>query len=81
MNKDILETIEWVLSVILSACSCVGMWLIGVFICNLFSDDVPMEVMAILLVGGIFFTWLLNEIKLEIRYQRLVLMAEEAHDD
>jgi predicted ATPase len=57
------------------------MWLIGVFIGNLFFDDVPMEIVAILLVGGIFFTWLLNEIKMEIRYQRLVLMAEETHDN
>lgn len=81
MDKDTLENIEWLLSVILSACACVGMWLIFVFIGNLFFDEVTMAAMAVLLVASIFLTWLLNEIKLEVRYQRLVMMAEEAHDD
>jgi uncharacterized membrane protein YfcA len=81
MNKDTLESIEWVLSVILSACSCVGMWLIGVFLGNLLFDEVTSEAMAVLLVVSAFFTWLINEIKMEIRYQRLVQMAEETHDN
>ena len=81
MNKDTLENIEWLLSVILSVCACVGMWLIFVFIGNLLFDEVTMAAMAVLLVASIFLTWLLNEIKLEVRYRRLVLEAQEVAKD
>ena len=77
MNKDTLENIEWLLSVILSACACVGMWLISVFIGELICDELTMETMAILFVVSVVLTWALTEIRLEVRYRRLVMEARE----
>ena len=75
--KDRLETIEWLLSVILSTCACAGMWLVSVFIGELFFGEVTIKAMAVLFVISIVLTQLMNEVKLEVRYRRLLMEAQE----
>lgn len=79
-TKAVLEDVEWLLSVILSVCCCMGMFLIGVFAGNLFFGTLTGKAMAILFVVSLFLTWGLTELKAEVRYRRLLMMAQEEND-
>lgn len=79
--KEHLETIEWLLSVILSACASVGMWLVSVFIGNLIWEELSMAAIAVLFVCSVALTWAITEIRLEVRYRRLVLETQEVAQD
>lgn len=75
--KEILENIEWFLSVILSACSCIGMFFMGCFVRYLILDSVTVKFILIMFVVSVLLTWGMNELRLEVRYRRLTMQAKE----
>ena len=75
--KELYENLEWFLSVILSACSCIGMSFLSCFVRYLFWDSVTARFIVIAFVVSVFLTWAMNELRLEVRYLRLVMEAKE----
>lgn len=78
--KEILENLEWFLSVILSACSCIGMFFMGCFVRYLILDSVTVKFILIMFVVSVLLTWGMNELRLEIRYRRLAILAGELEE-
>jgi hypothetical protein len=75
--KEMYENLEWFLSVILSACSCVGMFFMGCFVRYLILDSVTVKFILIMFVVSVLLTWGMTELKNEVRYRRLLKLAEE----
>ena len=75
--KEILENIEWFLSVILSACSCIGMFFMGCFVRYLILDSVTVKFILIMFVVSVLLTWGMNELRMEVRYRRLLMEAQK----
>ena len=75
--KEILENIEWFLSVILSACSCIGMFFMGCFVRYLILDSVTVKFIVIMFVVSVLLTWGMNELRMEVRYRRLLMEAQK----
>ena len=75
--KEILENLEWFLSVILSACSCIGMFFMGCFVRYLILDSVTVKFILIMFVVSVLLTWGMNELRMEVRYRRLLMEAQK----
>ena len=75
--KNLYEDLEWFLSVILSACSCIGMFFMGCFVRYLILDSVTVKFILIMFVVSVLLTWGMNELRMEVRYRRLLMEAKE----
>lgn len=75
--KELYENLEWLLSVILSACSCIGMLFLSCFVRYLVLDSVTARFIVIAFVVSVFLTWAMNELRMEVRYRRLEILADE----
>lgn len=76
--KTILECIERTLSAILSASSCMGMFLVGCFIGNLICDTaLSTGTMWAIFLGSVIITYILTQLLIEVRYRRLEILADE----
>lgn len=75
--KNLYEDLEWLLSVILSACSCIGMFFMGCWVRYLVMDSVTVKFILIMFVVSVLLTWGMNELRMEVRYRRLMIVAEE----
>jgi hypothetical protein len=75
--KNLYENLEWFLSVILSACSCIGMFFMGCFVRYLILDSVTVKFILIMFVVSVLLTWGMNELKNEVRYRRLLMEAQK----
>ena len=75
--KEILENLEWFLSVILSACSCIGLFFMGCYVRYLILDSVTVKFIVIMFVVSVLLTWGMNELRMEVRYRRLLMEAQK----
>lgn len=75
--KELYENLEWFLSVILSACSCIGMFFLGCWIRYVFWGSVTVQFMVIMFVVSVLLSWSMTELKNEVRYRRLEILADE----
>lgn len=75
--KEILENIEWFLSVILQFCSFVGMLCMGCFVRYLILDSVTVKFIVIMFVVSVLLTWGMNELRMEVRYRRLLMESQK----
>lgn len=75
--RNLYEDLEWFLSVILSACSCIGMFFMGCFVRYLILDSVTVKFIVIMFVVSVLLTWGMNELKNEVRYRRLLMEAQK----
>ena len=75
--KELYENLEWFLSVILSACSCIGMFFMGCFVRYLILDSVTVKFILIMFVVSVLLTWGMNELRMEVRYRRLLMEAQK----
>ena len=75
--KELYENLEWFLSVILSACSCIGMFFMGCFVRYLILDSVTVKFILIMFVISVLLTWGMNELRMEVRYRRLLMEAQK----
>lgn len=75
--KTILEVIERILSVNLSVCSCVGLFLIGCFAGNVFFGGVGTDGMWAIFLASLILTYGMTKLLLEVRYRRLEILADE----
>ena len=75
--KNLYEDLEWFLSVILSACSCIGMFFMGCFVRYLILDSVTVKFILIMFVVSVLLTWGMNELRMEVRYRRLLMEAQK----
>ena len=75
--KNLYENLEWFLSVILSACSCIGMFFMGCFVRYLILDSVTVKFIVIMFVVSVLLTWGMNELRMEVRYRRLLMEAQK----
>lgn len=75
--KNLYEDLEWFLSVILSACSCIGMFFMGCFARYLILDSVTVKFIVIMFVVSVLLTWGMNELRMEVRYRRLLMEAQK----
>ena len=75
--KELYENLEWFLSVILSACSCIGMFVMGCFVRYLILDSVTVKFILIMFVVSVLLTWGMNELRMEVRYRRLLMEAQK----
>ena len=75
--KNLYEDLEWFLSVILSACSCIGLFFMGCFVRYLILDSVTVKFILIMFVVSVLLTWGMNELRMEVRYRRLLMEAQK----
>ena len=75
--KNLYEDLEWFLSVILSACSCIGMFFMGCYVRYLILDSVTVKFILIMFVVSVLLTWGMNELRMDVRYRRLKILADE----
>lgn len=75
--KNLYEDLEWLLSVILSACSCIGMFFMGCWVRYLVMDSVTVKFILIMFVVSVLLTWGMNELRMEVRYRRLLMEAQK----
>jgi hypothetical protein len=75
--KELYENLEWFLSVILSACSCIGLFFMGCYVRYLILDSVTVKFILIMFVVSVLLTWGMNELRMEVRYRRLLMEAQK----
>lgn len=75
--KELYENLEWFLSVILSATSCAGSFFMGCFVRYLILDSVTVNFILIMFVVSVLLTWGMNELRIEVRYRRLLMEAQK----
>ena len=75
--KNLYEDIEWFLSVILSACSCIGMFFMGCYARYLFWGSVTVKFIVIMFAVSVLMAWGMNELRMEVRYRRLLMEAQK----
>ena len=80
MNEETFEDIEWLLSVILLACSCMGMFLMSCWVAYLFMDSLPIGFILAAFLVSVVLTWVLNELRLEMRYRHLLIKAQREEE-
>lgn len=78
--KNLYEDLEWFLSVILSATSCAGSFFMGCFVRYLILDSVTVNFILIMFVVSVLLTWGMNELRIEVRYRRLAILAGELEE-
>ena len=75
--KNLYEDLEWFLSVILSATSCAGSFFMGCFARYLILDSVTVKFILIMFVVSVLLTWGMNELRMDVRYRRLLMEAQK----
>lgn len=80
MNEETFEDIEWLLSVILLACSCMGMFLMSCWVAYLFMDSLPIGFILAAFLVSVALTWAINELRLEMRYRHLLIKAQREEE-
>ena len=75
--KELYENLECFLSVILQFCSFVGMLCMSCFVRYLFWGSLTVQFFVILSVVSVLLTWGMNELRMEVRYRRLLMEAQK----
>lgn len=75
--KNLYEDLEWFLSVILSACSCIGIFFMSCYVRYLIMGSVTVKFIVIMFVVSVLLTWGMNELRMEVRYRRLLTEAQK----
>lgn len=75
--KTILEITERILSVFLSVCACMGMFLIGCFAVNLLCDELSTEAMWAIFLASVILIYGATQLLWEVRYRKLEILADE----
>lgn len=75
--KTILEITERILSVFLSVCACMGMFLMGCFAGNLLCDELSTSAMWAIFLFSVILTYGTTQLLLEVRYRKLEILADE----
>ena len=75
--KTILEITERILSVFLSVCACLGMFLMGCFVCNLLCYELSVSDMLVIFLSNVILTYGATQLLLEVRYRKLEILADE----
>lgn len=75
--KTVYRIVERCITVILSVSACLGLFLFCVFFGNLIYGEVPMEALWWIFLGSVVLTLIMIYGLLEVRYLRLLALAEE----
>lgn len=75
--KTVYEILERTFAVMLSVSACMGMFLFGVFFGNVFFGGVSMNALWWIFLGSAALTWAMIQALTEVRYRRLLILAEE----
>lgn len=80
MKEERYENFEWFLSSFLLGFSCVGMTFFICWVWYLISDALSVSFVIAAFLVCLVLTWVLNELRLEMRYRHLLIKAQREEE-